>query len=129
LVKSLQDSNGWIRDKAQQMLIDRKMLQAEPILRELLKRKDKPIALIHALWTMEGLGVLEVEDVLPLLRQSNWHLQVQALGVLPSLINEETYTAVVPVLTEMVSEKDSLAAPTIAFLAQYIHPFNAIAAN
>lgn len=50
-----------------QLLVDRKDKMVAPQLRNLLKNKDNPLASIHSLWTMEGLGVLQQDDVLPLL--------------------------------------------------------------
>ncbi len=125
LVQLLQHPNGWVRSEAQQLLIDKKEKSATTPLRQLLQHTDQPLLLIYALWTMEGLGVLEDKDVMPLLNQSDWAIRMQALSVLPSVINKNNYTQFAAMLQQMAAGNDTLAAPYIAFLAHYIQPFNA----
>ena len=59
LVELLKNVNGWVRDKAQQRLVDGQYTQAIPALKKLLHQKDYPLATIHALWTLEGLNALK----------------------------------------------------------------------
>ena len=129
LVELLQHPNGWVRNKAQQLLVDRKDKQVTPTLRNLLKNTDKPLTVIHSLWTMEGFDVLQPDDVLPLLKQNNWPIRMQALSVLPSVIDKKNYQQFLPVLQEMIKNNDTLAAPYIAFLAHAFQPLNAVAAR
>lgn len=129
LATLLLDSSGWVRDKAQQLLIDRKATQAVPGLRQFLQSTNKPLTVIHALWTMEGLGALKPEDISPLLKQSSWTIRVQALSVLPSVINKKTYAQYAGLLKQVVDMKDSLSAPYVAFLAQTIQPLDKAMAN
>ena len=125
----LQHPNGWIRDKAQQMLIDGKFSQVVPALRQALQQTGKPLQVIHSLWTMEGLGALQPADIIPLLQQNGWPLRMQALSVLPSVMNKGTYQQYLPALEKMLDEKDTLAAPYLAFLAQYIRLYDKQAAE
>jgi mono/diheme cytochrome c family protein/glucose/arabinose dehydrogenase len=130
LAKLLLDPNGWVRDKAQQLLIDRKAIAAIPVLRQFLKGTDKPLTVIHALWTLEGLGALKPDDISPLLASNSaWTVRMQALTVLPSVINKKTYVQYAAVMKEVSSMKDSLSAPYIAFLAQTIQPVDKAMAN
>jgi len=129
LLNLLNHSNGWIRSEAQQLLVDGKYTTAAPILKSYLKQADKPLQLIHALWTLEGLGVLELNDVLPLLHADQWPTRMQALSVVPSVISKKNYQQLLPVLQQMVSGNDTLAAPYIAFLLNYFRPLNAAATN
>lgn len=125
----LQHPNGWIRDKAQQMLIDGKYVQVVPALRQSLQQTGKPLYVIHSLWTLEGLGALQSSDVIPLLQQKEWPLRMQALSVLPSVMTRNTYKQYLPLLEKMLDEKDTLAAPYLAFLAHYIRMFDRQAAG
>jgi mono/diheme cytochrome c family protein len=59
LVDLLDHDNGWLRDKAQQLLIYRNDKQAIPLLKKILEHKNKPIAQIHALYTLNGLNALD----------------------------------------------------------------------
>lgn len=66
LLTYLDHPNGWWRDNAQQVLIIRNDQSVVPALQEIAKGgkanfKQKPshLARIHALWTLEGLGVID----------------------------------------------------------------------
>lgn len=129
LIALLSHSNGWVRNKAQQILVDGKDRGQELLLRQVLKSASQPLGRVHALWTMEGLGVLEKEDVLSLLKSTDWTLRMQALSVLPSVLNKENYKEFLPALIAMLDENDTMAAPYLAFLSPYIHAFDSDAAN
>ena len=63
LVAKLSHPNGWWRDRAQQLLVERRSTQVVPALRELAAGRGAPsapgrsnaLARLHALWTLEGL--------------------------------------------------------------------------
>lgn len=129
LIKLLKHPNGWVRDKAQQLLVDNKYTQVAPFLRQNLTLRDKPLAVVHSLWTLEGLGELRSADVIPLLQHKDWHIRTQALSVLPSVMSKENYTAFVSELELLLEQKDTLAAPYVAFLVQHIRKFDEMAAN
>lgn len=63
LVKQLAHPNGWHRDIAQRVLVDRKDASAVSLLEQVIVRSDNPLAQIHALWTLEGLGKLSAAHV------------------------------------------------------------------
>lgn len=127
LAALLRHSNGWVRDMAQQRIVDRKLVQLIPALRQNLRQVDSPVLLSHSLWTLEGLGALQEADVLPLIGQANWKIRVQALSALRVVINRKTYKRFLPVLSHLATQNDSLAAPYIAFLANAIMPLDSTA--
>ena len=129
LVGLLQHPNGWVRNKAQQLLVDSKDKQVNILLRRLLKNSDQTLTIVHALWTMEGLGVLLKDDVLPLLKHNDWALRMQGLSVSPSMIRKENYMEFVEVFREMVNHNDTLAAPYIAFLVPYLKAHDPVVAK
>ncbi|MBE7174461.1 MAG: c-type cytochrome [Williamsia sp.] len=119
LVALLHNRNGWIRDKAQQLLVDGKYTQIVPGLRRNLQSPDT-VAAIYSLWILEGLHALQPEDVFGLLQQKPGALRLQALSVLPSVMNKSNVGMFAKVLENVVQEHDTLAAPYIAFLAQSV---------
>ncbi len=123
LVQLLQNKNGWVRNEAQQMIIDSNYTAALPALRELLRSTNNSITVAHALWTLEGLNLLQPTDVLPVLQSNNQPVKMQALNVLPSVINKNNYSRFVLVLQRMID--DTLAAPYLAYIMHYIQPYNA----
>lgn len=129
LIALLSDPNGWVRNKVQQILVDGKDKSLALPLRQLLNSSSNNLAKVHALWTLEGLGMLGKDDVLPLLKSTDWTLRVQALTVLPSVLTRANYKDFLPVLISLLDDDDTLAAPYLAFLSPKIETFDPTAAN
>ena len=58
LMTKLADPNGWKRDQAQKLLVLRSDKGVVPALETIAASHAAPIARLHALWTLEGLGSL-----------------------------------------------------------------------
>src|SRR5688500_17000595 len=56
LVEYLSHANGWARDTAQRVLVERGDPSVKPALVKLAQTANTPVAKLHALWTLEGLG-------------------------------------------------------------------------
>ncbi|HLQ37120.1 MAG TPA: discoidin domain-containing protein, partial [Planctomycetota bacterium] len=63
LVQELAHPDGWRRDTAQQLLVLRHATDAAEALRALASHGPTPLARVHALWTLDGLG-LTTRDLL-----------------------------------------------------------------
>lgn len=61
-VQALASNNGWVRDMAQQLLIDHQAKDQVPALRKMLQKAALPWARLHALWTLEALGQADAND-------------------------------------------------------------------
>jgi len=61
LVGHLTHPNGWWRDTAQQLLVQRADEEAVPALRDLVLNSDNEKARLHALWTLDGMETMGVE--------------------------------------------------------------------
>jgi putative heme-binding domain-containing protein len=59
LVKWLSHANGWWRDTAQRLLVERKAVEVTDLLRELAATGRSNVARLHALWTLEGIDRLD----------------------------------------------------------------------
>lgn len=75
LLKTLSHPNGWWRDTAQRLLVDRKETASAPALRELARTAPEPRTRLHALFALEGLSAADpptleaaAKDTHPLLR-------------------------------------------------------------
>tara|TARA_R110001592_G_C13193089_1_gene753792 strand:- start:287 stop:2866 length:2580 start_codon:yes stop_codon:yes gene_type:complete len=79
LVEHLEHPNGWWRDKAQQLLILRQDHSVASDLVKMAKNSTNELARIHALWTLEGLGLLKKELVLSFLVDKNVNIRIQGL--------------------------------------------------
>lgn len=124
LVKLLGHPNGWVRDRAQQKLIDGKYNQAVPALREAVKQTADPLLAIHALWTLEGLNSLKPEEALSWIRQSAWTFRAQGLYASAAVITPGTYQQFATAFDGIVDSGDTLAAPYIALLCKSIEKFD-----
>lgn len=63
LVAALENPNSWWRETAQRLLFERQDKSAVPALRDLVKNSKSPLARLHALWTLEGLGALTNDEL------------------------------------------------------------------
>ena len=57
------------------MIIDSNYTSASPALHQLMNSTDNFIPVAHAMWTLEGLHLLQSEDVMPLLQNNNWSIR------------------------------------------------------
>ncbi len=69
LIKNLGSPIGEVRDLSQAELIFRKIAPA-PLTAALAQKGDDKISCIHLIWTLEGLGALSAEHLIPLLSTS-----------------------------------------------------------
>lgn len=63
LVEGLGHPNKWWRDTAQRLLVERDDAAAVPSLREVLRASRNAFARLHALWTLQALDALDVQDI------------------------------------------------------------------
>jgi mono/diheme cytochrome c family protein/glucose/arabinose dehydrogenase len=61
LVEYLSHPDGWYRDMAQRLLVERADPASIGLLENLIKSKESHFAKFHVLWTLEGLGALNPE--------------------------------------------------------------------
>ena len=64
LAATLENPNSWWRETAQRLLVERQEKSAAPLLREMVKSGRTAQGRVHALWTLDGLGALDDDDVL-----------------------------------------------------------------
>ena len=85
LVKELTAEDAWRRDTAQRLLVERQDASAVAALRKLARQSQKPLAQIHALWTLHGLGGLSPSAVRQALRSPEPKVRSAAIRVSESL--------------------------------------------
>jgi len=79
LVKLLENTNGWHRQTAQRLLVERQDLTAVPLLKALVGKSAFVQGRIHALWTLEGLSALDESIVVRALKDPDPHVREHAL--------------------------------------------------
>jgi mono/diheme cytochrome c family protein/glucose/arabinose dehydrogenase len=82
LIELLSHANGWVRDTAQRLLVERGDRSLLPPLRQAAARTGNPFGRIHSLWTLEGLGDREPARLTRLLNDHDPRVQAAAIRVL-----------------------------------------------
>jgi len=84
LVKMLMHANSWHREAAQRVLVERKDAATIPFLAK-LAASGTPVARIHAIWTLQGMGALKAEHLTAALKDKDAKLQASALWAATTL--------------------------------------------
>ena len=79
LVSMLTHPNGWRRDMAQQLLVERGDTSVVPALRKMASSAADVRTRLHALWTLDGLDAIEPGDVMSALSHANRDVRVSGL--------------------------------------------------
>jgi mono/diheme cytochrome c family protein/glucose/arabinose dehydrogenase len=85
LVSHLSHANGWWRDTAQQLLVLRQDKSVVPALQQVVRTSKNPLARVHALWTLEGLGAIDAALLRQQMKDPNPRIRIQAIRVSESL--------------------------------------------
>ena len=115
LVALLEHENGWIRDRAQQTLVDRKMGKAASLLRKNLQEANQATTILHSLWTLEGLGQLKANDVLALLPKASGQVLEHALMLAPAVWNASNIKDFTPHLKAVAARKEVRSSIALAY--------------
>jgi putative membrane-bound dehydrogenase-like protein len=111
LVAHLTHPNGWWRDVAQRLLLDRADPASLPALRQLAASEAGPVARLHALWTLEGLGQLTPADLETALREPAPKLRAGAVRLAePFLTRSRAEPAVAKLYERMLQLADEPSA-------------------
>ena len=82
LINTLSHPNGWHRDMAQRLLVERGDKSISALLTALVMKGDNQFARLHGLWTMEGLKLLVPDQLFQLLQDPNPLVAATALRLL-----------------------------------------------
>ena len=85
LIGYLSHDDGWYRDMAQRLLVERNAKMALQLLTQLALKGEEHLGRFHALWTLEGLGLLSSELLFPLLTDPDPLVSSTALRLLEPL--------------------------------------------
>jgi mono/diheme cytochrome c family protein/glucose/arabinose dehydrogenase len=79
LVEHLAHQNGWVRDTAQRVLVERKDASVVPALAKMVQSAPSNVAKIHALWTLEGMGPIAPDAILAALKDNDPKVRATAV--------------------------------------------------
>jgi putative membrane-bound dehydrogenase-like protein len=108
LIAALSHGNLWWRRTAQRLLLDRRSPQIAPALETIARQGASPLGRLHALWTLDGLGLLDETLVVRALGDSEPGVRENALRLAePRLAGSAVLRAAV--LARAVVEADARA--------------------
>ena len=81
LVAALSHLNGWRRDMAQELLVERGVKTVVPALKTLAETSANPRTRLHALWTLDGLDAIEPATVIQALAHPSRDVRAAALRI------------------------------------------------
>jgi len=106
-VKLLGHPNGWVRDTAQRLLVESGDTTAGPALRALVNDGQAPaLGRLHALWTLDGLGLVDAPLIQSALRDPHAQVRAAAARLAPA--------DALPILTTLTKETDKLVLTHVA---------------
>ena len=79
LVQRLSHPNGWYRDTAQRLLVERGAPGVQPQLKQLAETGKDGRARLHALWTLDGIDRIEASTVTAALGDSSRDIRLSAV--------------------------------------------------
>lgn len=106
LVAQLSAANGWQRDMAQQLLVQRNELSAVPDLRKLATSCPNPLGRLHALWALEGLGKLDGSTLTALLDDADPDVRASAISLCRPIAIRIPDSPVVEKVSAMANDAD-----------------------
>lgn len=86
LLPYLSHPNGWWRDQAQKLLVLRKNPNVVTGLETIVSSSENPLARIHAIWTLDGMGMLKKEVLKKALKDSDATVRKNAVWVAETLV-------------------------------------------
>ena len=81
LVKTLSHPNGWWRDTAQRLLVQRNNPKSVPLLKKAVAASENHLSRIHALWALEGMNALGLATIERGLKDKHNKVQMTALVI------------------------------------------------
>ena len=123
-MKYLSHPNGWWRDTAQRLLVENNNPSVIPELQAKALSDTNYLGRIHALWTLDGMNVLDKKTVLESLQNENPKVRATAIRLSEPLLKTTEKTEVLTRLAGLAkNERETDAQLQLAFtLGQVAEP-------
>ncbi len=124
LVAYLSGANGWHRDMAQQLLVQRGDLSVVPALEKLAATGAQPLGRLHALWTLEGLNKLDPDLLFSLTADKDSNVRASAVALCRRALNKQPVDPVyIQELAPLAKDSDTIVRMELALtLGLVTHP-------
>lgn len=105
-IRTLRHPNGWVRDTAQRLLVEHGDRDGVPLLDRMAREGETPLARVHALWTLEGLGALDARTVVVALGAPEPEVRIAALRVAERLAGTAHAQDALDAIAELPADPD-----------------------
>lgn len=99
-VEHLAHANGFWRDTAQRLIVDRGDRRVVPAVRKMALEHRDELARLHALWTLEGLDALTPEILSRALADRSWRIRMAGIRLSEPLLQDQTLARQVMALVD-----------------------------
>ncbi len=106
LVGLLNDSNGWVRDRAQHFLIFKNQKKAISELKTIALNTNNEIAQIHALYVLEGLNALNFDLLVAVGEESSANVVGHAIVLLENFASKRNRKKALQLFKKMIQRND-----------------------
>lgn len=121
LVAHLGHPNGWWRSEAQKLIVLHGDASVVPALTRMARGDDDPLARLHALWTLEGLGAVDAALLKGLMSDADTRVRCAAIRIAEPLYAEDRALDVR--LRELAADPDpEVAIQVLLSVLQGDHP-------
>jgi len=93
LVENLKHPNGWWRDTAQQLLVERRDAESITPLRDMATRGASPLHRLHAMWTLDGMGALDEVTLSTVLADRDAKVRANAIRIAEPRVETYAFSA------------------------------------
>ena len=115
LVAALDSPNGWQRDTAQRLLIERNDAKVIAPLKRMLENNKNPLARLHALCTLDVLGKLDAKSLGLGLKDHNSGIRRRAILVAEKFFSVKDNQIIFKALNRLREDKDLLVRMQLAY--------------
>ncbi|MCK0146149.1 c-type cytochrome [Arenibacter sp. F26102] len=108
LVASLKDTNGWVRDRAQQYLIHKNNKETLPELREMALGNNSPLSQLHALYVLKGLNALSFDFLQELAQSGGPEAASHAIVLMEEYASDKNVPKAKVLFAELLKRNDPM---------------------
>lgn len=115
LVERLSNPNGWWRDTAQRLLVEKNDSSVVPALKTLAASGPATLGRLHAFWTLEGMEALDVDTILKGLADRDSKVKVAAIRLSELFLKSEAKETLLLPLIRLANETNTDVQLQLAF--------------
>ncbi len=105
LVGALSSNNGWTRDTAQRLLVQKQDEDAAPALKKVVTSGSSPLGRLHALWTLDGISQLDEQTLTAAFNDKHPKVRATAIRLSEFFIRAGLKDSYLPWLVKLADDR------------------------